>query len=105
MTASEADQIAEQIVAQNIEAQQEQAETEQQETGEYGDQSTLVAYLGYVVGFDAYKEVQIPTQDTWYEPRAIYTNSVMSDNTQAFYQLARTNLNSLGDMINLQPEL
>ena len=105
MTASEADQIAEQIVAQNIEAQQQQAETEQQETGEYGDQSTLVAYLGYVVGFDAYKEVQIPTQDTWYEPKAIYTNSVMSDNTQAFYQLAGTNLNRLGDMINLQPEL
>jgi len=105
MTASEADQIAEQIVAQNIEAQQQQAETEQQETGEYGDQSTLVAYLGYVVGFDAYKEVQIPTQDTWYEPKAIYTNSVMFDNTQAFYQLAGTNLNRLGDMINLQPEL
>jgi len=105
MTASEADQIAEQIVAQNIEAQQEQAETEQQETGEYGDQSTLVAYLGYVVGFDAYREIQLPTQDTWYEPRAIYADSVMSDNTQAFYQLAKVNLNSLGDMINLQPEL
>jgi hypothetical protein len=105
MTASEADQIAEQIVAQNIEAQQEQAETEQQETGEYGDQSTLVAYLGYVPGFDAYKEVQIPSQDTWYEPRAIYANSVMSDNTQAFYQLAGTNLNRLGEMVNLQPDL
>ena len=105
MTASEADQIAEQIVAQNIEAQQEQAETEQQETGEYGDQSTLVAYLGYVVGFDAYKEVQIPTQDTWYEPRAIYADSVISDNTQAFYQLAGTNLNRIGEMVNLQPEL
>jgi len=105
MTASEADQIAEQIVAQNIEAQQEQAETEQQETGEYGDQSTLVAYLGYVVGFDAYKEVQIPTQDTWYEPRAIYADSVISDNTQAFYQLAGTNLNRLGEMVNLQPDL
>jgi hypothetical protein len=105
MTASEADQIAEQIVAQNIEAQQEQAETEQQETGEYGDQSTLVAYLGYVVGFDAYREIQLPTQDTWYEPRAIYADSVMSDNTEAFYQLAKVNLNSLGDMINLQPDI
>ena len=105
MTASEADQIAEQIVAQNIEAQQEQAETEQQETGEYGDQSILVAYLGYVPGFDVYKEAQIPSQDTWYEPKAIYANSVMFDNNQAFYQLAKVNLNSLVDMINLQPEL
>ena len=105
MTASEADQIAEQIVAQNIEAQQEQAATEQQETGQYGDESTLVAYLGYVVGFDAYREVQMPTQDTWYEPKAIYANSNMSDNVQAFYQLAGTNLNRLGEMVNLQPDL
>ena len=105
MTASEADQIAEQIVAQNIESQQEQAETEQQETGQYGDESTLVAYLGYVVGFDAYREVQMPTQDTWYEPKAIYANSNMSDNVQAFYQLAGTNLNRLGEMVNLQPDL
>jgi len=105
MTSSEADQIAEQIVAQNIESQQEQAETEQQETGQYGDESTLVAYLGYVVGFDAYREVQMPTQDTWYEPKAIYANSNMSDNVQAFYQLAGTNLNRLGEMVNLQPDL
>ena len=105
MTASEADQIAEQIVAQNLEAQQQQAETEQQETGEYGDQSTLVAYLGYVVGFDSYRDIQIPQQQTWYETREIYTDNRLNDNTQAFYGLASNNLSTLGNMISMQPNL
>mgnify|MGYP003123053417 CR=1 FL=1 len=105
MTASEADQVAEQIVAQNIEAQQEQAEEELQETGEYADQSTLVAYLGYVPGFNTYRDVQLQDQAVWYEPRDIYTDVTMNDNTQAFYQLAGTSLNTLTEMVNLQPNL
>jgi vacuolar-type H+-ATPase subunit I/STV1 len=105
MTASEADQIADQIVAQNIQEQQEQAETEQQETGQYSDESTLVAYLGYVVGFDAYRQVQIPQQETWYESRVIYASASIDDNTQAFYGLATSSLNKMGDMINMQPPL
>ena len=105
MTVSEADQIAEQIVAQNIQEQQQQAESEQQETGQYSDESTLVAYLGYVVGFDDYRNVQIPQQDTWYEPRSIYTGVMIDDNTEAFYGLAGASLTTLGDMINMQPNL
>tara|TARA_R110002012_G_scaffold81295_3_gene205734 strand:+ start:417 stop:2660 length:2244 start_codon:yes stop_codon:yes gene_type:complete len=105
MTVSEADQIADQIVAQNIAQQQEQAETEQEETGQYSDESTLVAYLGYVVGFDDYRNVQIPQQDTWYEPRSIYTGVMIDDNTEAFYGLAGASLTTLGDMINMQPNL
>jgi hypothetical protein len=105
MTASEADQVAEQIVAANIQAQQEQAEEELQETGEYGDQSTLVAYLGYVPGFNEYRNVQLQDQTSWYEPRDIYTDVAINDNTQAFYQLAGTSLNTLTEMVNLQPNL
>ena len=105
MTASEADQIADQIIANNIKEQQEQAETEQQETGQYADQSTLVAYLGYVPAFETYKSFEIPKQETWYEPREIYSNVVMSDNTNAFYGLASTSLNTLSEMIELQPSL
>jgi hypothetical protein len=105
MTASEADQVADQIIAQNIETQQEQAEEELQETGEYADQSTLVAYLGYVPGFNSYRDAQIPNQDSWYTPRSIYTDANIADNTQAFYQLAGASLNTLGEMINSQPTL
>jgi len=105
MTASEADQIADTIIANNIKEQQEQAEQEQEETGQYADSTTLVAYLGYVAGFDAYKQAQIPQQQTWYEPRTIYTDTVLADNTQAFYGLAGASLETLGDMINMQPNL
>ena len=42
MTSSEADQIADQIIAANIEAQQEEKEQQQQETGEYADESKLM---------------------------------------------------------------
>ncbi len=105
MTASEADQIADTIIANNIKEQQEQAEQEQEETGQYADSTTLVAYLGYVSGFDAYRETKIPQQNTWYEPRTIYTDAVLTDNTQAFYGLAGANIETLGDMINMQPLL
>ena len=105
MTASEADQIADQIVADNIKEQQEAGQTTQEETGEYGDQSTLVAFMGYVPGFDAYREVQIPQQETWYEPKAIYADVTISDNIEAFYGLARTNINTMQSLINQQPNL
>ena len=104
MTTSEADQVADKIIAQNIEAQQEEAEIQQQETGEYADSSTLIAYLGYVAGFDAYRNAQLPPQSTWYEPKVIYTN-VLGDNIQAFYGLAGASLNKLSEMRSLQPDL
>ena len=105
MTASEADQVADKIIAQNIEAQKEQAEQEQEETGEYGDQSTLVAYLGYVPSFDAYKIMSVPRAQTWYEPRAIYEGVAINDNTQAFYGLSGASLTTLSNMISMQPNL
>jgi hypothetical protein len=105
MTASEADQIAEEIVANNIKEQQEQAETEQQETGQYADQSTLIAYLGYVPAFEVYKTFEIPKQETWYQPKDIYNDINISDNISGFYSLASNNINLLNDMIEQQPNL
>ena len=105
MTASEADQIADQIVADNIKEQQEAGQTTQEETGKYGDESTLVAFLGYVPGFDAYREATIPKQETWYEPRAIYADASISDNISAFYGLASSNINKMQSIISSQPNL
>ena len=105
MTASEADQIADKIIAQNIKEQQEEGQTTQEETGQYGDESTLVAFLGYVPGFDAYREATIPQATTWYEPRAIYADASISDNISAFYGLASTNLNKMQAIIQSQPTL
>jgi hypothetical protein len=105
MTASEADQIADQIIADNIKEQQEQGQATQEETGQYGDESTLVAFLGYVPGFDAYREATIPQAETWYEPRAIYADASISDNIDAFYGLARTSLNTMQSLVNQQPNL
>ena len=105
MTASEADQIADQIIAANIKEQQEEGQATQEETGQYGDESTLVAFLGYVPGFDAYREATIPQAETWYESRAIYADASISDNIDAFYGLARTSLNTMQSLINQQPNL
>ena len=104
MTASEADSIADQIVAANIEAQQEEGESTQEETGKYGDESTLVAYLGYVPGFNAYTNAQLPKQTSWYEPRAL-DGGVIGDNVLAFYELAGTNMRNMTAMVNSQPNL
>ena len=105
MTASEADQIADQIIADNIKEQQEAGQTTQEETGKYGDESTLIAYLGYVPGFDTYREATIPQAETWYESKVIYGDSYISDNIEAFYGLARTSINTMQSLINSQPNL
>jgi len=105
MTASEADQIADQIIADNIKEQQEAGQTTQEETGQYADQSTLVAFMGYVPGFDAYREAQIPQQETWYESKVIYADAYISDNINAFYGLVSTSINTMQSLINSQPNL
>jgi len=104
MTTSEADKIADKIVAANIEAQQEEIQQEQQETGEYGDESKLIALIGYLPAFDQYRTVSIPDQEKWYSERIIYTK-ILNDNTQAFYSLAGQNITTLNKMKDLQPTL
>ena len=105
MTTSEADQVADQIVANNIQSQQDTIQTTMEETGQYGDESTLVAYLGYNAGFTDYYDRSIPRKDDWYEPRIIYASAYIGDNINAFYQLAGDSLNTLKQMKDLQPTL
>tara|TARA_Y100001938_G_scaffold58888_1_gene82383 strand:- start:501 stop:2891 length:2391 start_codon:yes stop_codon:yes gene_type:complete len=105
MPASEADLIADQIVAKNIEDQQEQLEQQQQETGEYADESQLIAYMGYVQGFNGYTQVELPKLATWYEPEDIYANANIPDNNVAFAQMYGKNLNEINNLISMQPNL
>jgi len=104
-TPSEADQVADQIVAQNLKSQQEEIQATQENTGEYADQSVFVAYLGYNAGFIDYYDRSIPGKEDWYEPRDIYADAYLGDNTRAFYQLAGDSLNTLQQMRDLQPAL
>ena len=64
-----------------------------------------MAVLGYVPGFDAYREAQIPQQETWYESKVIYEDAYILDNIDAFYGLARTSINTMQSLINQQPNL
>jgi hypothetical protein len=104
MTASEADQIADQIIADNILEQQEEQEQEQEETGEYGSEDTIIAYMGFVPGFNSYTQVVLVDQNQWYESKTIY-NTAMPDNLNAFYGLASSNISKMNDIIELQPKL
>ena len=105
MTISEADQVADQIIAKNIQSQQDTRQTTIEDTGQYGDESTLVAYLGYNAGFTDYYDRSIPSKDDWYEPKIIYASAYIGDNINAFYQLAGDSLNTLQQMRDLQPTL
>jgi hypothetical protein len=105
MTASEADKIADQILANNLKEAQEDIEDEQEETGEYADQTTLIAYLGYVPAFNAYRQVEMQDRDTWYESKDIYKNAIIFDNTTAYNAMAGNNVSKLQTMINLQVNL
>ena len=104
-TASDADQIADKIIAQNIEAQQEEQEQQQEETGQYGDESKLIALIGYVPAFNNYEKVTMSDATDWYSSQTIYGSATLNDNTSAFYGLVNDNLKGLSQMISDQPNI
>jgi hypothetical protein len=91
-TASEADIVADKILAQNIQAAQEDVQTQQEETGEYGAEDTIIAYMGFVPDFNSYRLVTLPQKELWYEPKSIYANNMLADNLEGFYQMAGQSL-------------
>ena len=105
MTASEADQIAEQIIAENIKQQQEEIKAQEQESGEYADSSSLVALMSFVPGFNTYSMMSVPDATSWYEPTEIYANVSIADNNQAYTKMFGNNLTMITDMVQSQPNL
>ena len=105
MTASEADQIADQIVANNIRAQQQESQQQEQESGRYDTegQATLLAYMNYLPGFNAYTDMSIPDQSNWYTPRTMYADVTIQDNVAAYGELVSNSVNTLGQIIEGQP--
>jgi len=105
VTASEADQIADQIVASNIRAQQQESQQQEQESGTYdtAGQATLLAYMNYLPGFTSYTDMAIPDQSNWYAPRTMYAQVTMQDNVAAYGELVSNSINTLGQIIEGQP--
>ena len=103
-TSSDTDTTVEDLIAQNLQTAQEEVEAQQEETGEYGSEDTIIAYMGFVPGFNTYEKVLMVDQDQWYTSRTIYTET-MPDNINAFYGLAGSNISKMNDIIKLQPPL
>ena len=101
---SEADTIADNIIAQNLEDQAEQVIEERATTDEYGDEQKIIAYINYLPGFDMYTKTVMLDKVSWYESKVIYPVSLV-DNTAAFTSLSGNSFNKLNKMINLQPNL
>ena len=102
---TQAEQTVASVIAQNLQAAQDNVEAEQEETGEYGSENTIIAYMGFVPNFNSYRLVELPQKELWYEPRSIYANNMLADNTQGFYEMAGQSLNTLSQMKELQPNL
>ena len=102
---TETEQTVASVIAQNLQSAQDDVEAQQEETGEYGSENTIIAYMGFVPNFNNYRLVTMPDQETWYEPKDIYANNMLADNTQGFYQMAGQSLNTLIEMRTLQPPL
>ena len=103
-TSSDTGATVENLIAQNLQTAQEEVEAEQEETGEYGSEDTIIAYMGFVPGFNTYEKILMVDQDQWYTSRTIYTET-MPDNINAFYGLAGSNISKMNDIINSQPPL
>ena len=104
-SASESEQLVENIVAQNLQNAQADITAEQEETGEYGDEATLVAYMGYNPNFVVYYGVTLTDTTNWYVPKTIYENNILVDNIEGFYKMAGQNLETLQKLRDLQPNL
>ena len=93
------------IIAQNLQTAQDSVQDEQEETGKYGSENAIIAVMGFVPGFNNYRIASIPEKELWYEPKSIYTNNTIADNTLAFYKLAGQSIETLTDLKKLQPRL
>jgi hypothetical protein len=102
---SDADKIADQILAQNLQDAQEQVAAQQEETGQYGSENAIIAVMGFLPGFNNYRIISIPEKEFWYEPKSIYTNNTIADNNLAFYGLAGQSIKTLTALKELQPAL
>ena len=102
---SDSETTVENIIAQNLQTAQEQVAAKQEETGEYGSENAIIAVMGFLPGFNSYRAVNIPEKEFWYEPKNIYTNSNLSDNTAAFYGLAGQSIKTLTELKQMQPTL
>jgi len=99
VTSSEAEQIAEEIVANNIRAQQESSQTQQEESGQYDSQgqSNLIAYMNYVPNFSDYTSANITDQTNWYTPTVIYASVTLEDNAGYSFMISDS-MNTLQNM-------
>ena len=99
VTSSEAEQIAEEIVANNIRAQQESSQTQQEESGQYDSQgqSNLIAYMNYVPNFSDYTSANITDQTNWYTPTVIYASVTLEDNAGYSFMVSDS-MNTLQNM-------
>ena len=102
---TETEQTVANVIAQNLQAAQDDVEAQQEETGEYGAEDTIIAYMGFVPDFNSYRLVELPQKELWYEPRSIYANNMLADNTQGFYEMAGQSIRTLTELRNLQPNL
>ena len=102
---SEADTIADSIIAQNLEDQAEQVIEERATTDEYGDEQKIIAYINFVPGFDAYTNTVLPIKPDWYATKLIYTDKLIADNVLAFKKLSGINYQKLDKIIKSQPNL
>ena len=102
---SEADTIADNIIAQNLEDQAEQVIEERATTDEYGDEQKIIAYINFVPGFDAYTNTVLPMKPDWYATKLIYTDKLIADNVLAFKKLSGINYQKLDKIIKSQPNL
>jgi len=104
-TTSEADTIADEILAKNITAAQEESIEEQKSTGQYGEEDNIISFINYNPAFNNYKNILMPNKDKWYDVKSIYIGNNIQDNNSVFYRLSSDNLNSLTKLKQLQPNL
>jgi len=104
-TKSEADQIADEILAKNIANAQEESIEEQKNTGQYGQEDTIISYINYNPAFNNYRNVVIPKKNNWYKVKSIYIGNKLEDNNISFNTLAVQNINMLIELKELQPNL
>ena len=102
---SEADNVADNIIAQNLEDQAKNQIEARNDNKEYGNEENIIAFINYVPGFNNYLNTYIPLKKDWYQTKVIYDKINISDNNEAFNKLFDVNYQKLDKIVRLQPKL
>jgi hypothetical protein len=98
-----ADSVSSTVIQANLQTELNKLQQGNENTSDYGDQTVVVAYIGYTAGFSEYtSQTQLADQQSWYDSSQVYKGQKTVDNKASFYMMAGKTQEKLQKMVLMQ---